>query len=213
MYYFTTLTQISEIPTSSLDAFLPSISIKHLYVLEKGKNGDNPHYHILYETESEQRTDHITTKFKTNLYKNHPNLKSHTLVVTKIAKNWKKLYSSYLLKEVPNKTFSNLKFVGFDETVLKKLYREAQVNNMFNEVIYISMIKAPMYMLNFLKDNNKDFYQDYSGQATKLLWAMGSTHKFIVHHLLDDRQINKITYGIEMLLQKSPSKDAIEIDT
>lgn len=205
-YYFTTLTLIDNIPFTSLITYLQTKD-KYLLVKEKGKNGDNPHYHIIFKQDDEKRTDKITAQIK-SLYTNLPT-ESRNLVWTKVCHSWQKTYKNYLLKESLNKTFSSLTYGGFDTPTLKRLFKEAQQSHLMCEKVFVSFKNAPYVIFDFNQKfkilDNSQWRDSTVFQILKIMVQ----HRYIVHHLFDERMINKITIAIKCL-SKGYIEDASE---
>lgn len=200
-YWFTTLTLSADIPHSSLQTLLKTLSTKWLYVEEHGKNHSNYHLHILFFSDKYSRTDKYTAKFKT-LYNPSQieNLPKGKLIVTKKAKNWKLCYSNYLLKEQHNKSFSDLQFDGFDKKVLKQLYKKANITNIIKDKQYLSFSQAPYVIfdrlvkqeqctVNFTKSQLYSIYYDLAGEG------------YIIHHLFNEFKDTQLITIITMLCQ------------
>lgn len=197
-FFFTTLTLVDNLPISSLESYLASYP-KWLYVHEYGKSNDNHHIHSLFYATEEQakRTDKLTANFH-NLYdkdfmKNLPD--KSKLVRTKQAPKWQDLYKRYLLKEASNSKFTDIKHDGFEVTMLQRLYKEANVENILCKKVKVSLVSAPQYIYNYMKE--KGIPTNYS--YIKTMQHMMSDG-YIMHHLTDEHTLDKINNGLQNLL-------------
>ena len=140
-YWFTTFTHTHQVPEDSLKVHLNLIASKWLYVVEYGKNDNNEHYHVLYQSEKYSKTSRYNEYFKKHLYSADflEKLPSQNkLLKTRKAMNWTKLYTDYLVKEQHNKTFQNLRNNGFCQKTLKKLFKKAGIESLLKGRVFLS---------------------------------------------------------------------------
>lgn len=145
MIYFTTLSLIEDIPSSSLEEYASNISNKYIFVKEYGHTGENPHYHLLIETDKFSRTDKMTDNIKKKLYANHPDIKSPKLVMTKLRDNFKKA-SKYLFKEEHNQKICSLVYQGIDEQWLKKELFQQNLQGLIASKYRITVNQLPYFI-------------------------------------------------------------------
>lgn len=206
-FLFTTLTLVDNLPISSLCNYLSTKS-KWLYVHEYGKDNDNHHIHALFYVpeEEEKRSDKYTKQLQ-NLYdkeflKNL--LDTSKLVRTKQAPKWQLLYKSYLLKESVNKKFEDLKYEGFEKTMLQRLFKEAGCENILRSHVKVSLCSAPQYIYNYMKEKKIPRGHPYS-RIMEYMMADG----YIMHHLIDDKTLDKIKVGLDNLMYPQTYKPQV----
>lgn len=208
-YFFTTISQFKEVPQDSLQECLNELSDKWLFVKEYGKNQDNEHVHIIFKSDRFGRTDKYTEFIRNKCFDNKFLLNlplTHKLVVTKNCKDWKKIYKGYLLKESHNKVhFDSLSYKGFDEVELKRIYKDANVNGLIRSLTRVSFSQAPYFCYDFYCSNMStrvwQFKWFQEGIIDEILLA--NCRDYVIHHLLDDKSINKIYRVFRELISAS----------
>lgn len=216
-YWFSTLTHTQEVPEDCLKQHLNVISTKWLYVIEYGKNNDNEHYHVLFQSEKYNKTSRYNEYFKGALYtaefiKSLPNNGDGTLIRTRQANNWIQLYKSYLIKEQHNKTFANLRNNGFCEKTLRKLYKESGIESLIKNRVLLRFLQAPFVIYQNIHekyDNYNSLFNTECLVGTKeiieeLRRLQGSG--YIVHHLLTDKNIDQIIWSVNSLIKDGYEK-------
>jgi len=68
VYWFTTLTLADRIPLPVFESFLKKHFDVYLYVHEMGRSKNNPHWHLLVQTDAFKRSDKLTEFIKNELY-------------------------------------------------------------------------------------------------------------------------------------------------
>lgn len=195
MRLFTTLTMVNMLDVESTSDLIHKSCSKYLLVHEKGKNNDNPHIHIYLETEKWSSTDTLTRRLKqfykkdfiSNMKEN--NTTTRKLVVTKKVKSLKGVLD-YMLKE--QKFTENLKYSGFDENYIKILFKKLGIKNLDKDYVKLSLIKAPLKLHQIIPEEVPIDMK----VIMKYLMRLMKEDNLITHHLLDDRQLEKIMYGV-----------------
>lgn len=200
-FYFTTLSRYDNIPSGSLEQFLAAYE-KWLYVHEYGRDRNNHHIHLVVKIDDPIRTDKFTEKIRSLLYPKEfiDSLPcTRYLVKTKLAKNWKRLYGEYLLKEENNKDFDSLTYKGFSEAELKSVYKKSNLKRLFEKDIMLTLASAPRYMALYLEDN--DLNWNHKEMNEWVLLTMMGADGYITHHLMDQTNLAKISAGLKQQLQ------------
>lgn len=193
MKFFTTLSLAEKVCKEDLQKFLNKNCEKWLYVEEQGKQGTNYHLHIYLDSQKWKTTDVLTRSIR-KLYPEDfiESLDStRRLVVTKIAKSMDKAVQ-YMMKE--QVSIENLKYFNFDKKYLQKHFKISDAENKVKNNVLLSLIKAP-YVLNDYLPHHTPLCADEIIKGLSDLMREG----YITHHLVCERQIEKILFGVKAL--------------
>lgn len=192
--YFITLTLVNSKVIKNFKHLISTYEYS-IWILEKGKTGNNPHIHAIISGFPEKiRSDNITTKFKKKCYVN-VDIPDDTrrLVRTKYVDDLGTLYNCYFKKEdVP------LHIKGYEKEVLDKMSikKKIQASRIMGDKTTLTKQNAP-YMMREYAIQKKLYDKEGRIEINKVISGM-IKDDYVIHHLFG-RTMNNIIVALKYL--------------
>lgn len=213
--WFTTLSLADQFPASGLESFLNEYAKRWLYILEHGQSGDNPHFHVIFDSPKIKRGDKLTQLIKEQIY-NPREIKTNKRTVitnTDPVSDLDSFVPYYFFKE--GKTCDDIHTHNFPKEKIEQWYAARTPGYIPKRITFD---RAPYVLYETMKQLNPFLVNTdykYGPPVTELIAARRKLMKdgYIVHHLISKTDV--LLEAINDLWhndQSSPEPNEEELD-